>query len=167
MYSICLILSGLAFFLNGFLPLIEENDNKEIVVMNVIAGIITTAISIIGIFVAVDVATVFQYALLLLLGITNLYIAAICIWDLSEQSLGWFSAMLALISLAVGIYFIVIGNLLVGIYWLVIMFIWVAYFVSRALDVLQTASSWVIMLEGALALVLVSLLTLTQFITIF
>ena len=166
MYSICLILSGLAFFLNGFLPLIEENDNKEIVVMNVIAGIITTAISIIGIFVAVDVATVFQYALLLLLGITNLYIAAICIWDLSEQSLGWFSAMLVLISLAVGIYFIVIGNLLVGIYWLVIMFIWAAYFVSRALDVLQTASSWVIMLEGALALVLVGLLTLTQFITI-
>ena len=128
MYSICLIISGLAFFLNGFLPLIEENDNREIVVMNVIAGIITTIVSIFGLFVAVDTITTFLYLLLLLLGLTNLYIAAVCIWDLSEQSLGWFSAMLALITLAVGIYLLLTGNVILGFAYLVLMFIWLAYF---------------------------------------
>ena len=157
---------GLAFFLNGFLPLIEENDNREIVVMNVIAGIITTIVSIFGLFVAVDTITTFLYLLLLLLGLTNLYIAAVCIWDLSEQSLGWFSAMLALITLAVGIYLLLTGNVILGFAYLVLMFIWLAYFLSRGLDVLQTTSSWVIMLEGVIALVVVGLLILTGILVI-
>ena len=166
MYSICLIISGLAFFLNGFLPLIEENDNKEIVIMNVLAGILTTVFSVYGIFIAVDNITLLQYTLLLLVGLTNLYIAAVCIWDLSEQSLGWFCGMLALVALAIGIYLVLTGAIVLGISWLVVMFIWLAYFLSRALDVLQNASSWVIMLIGVIAFVVIGFLNLLRILVI-
>lgn len=166
MYSICLIISGLAFFLNGFLPLIEENDNKEIVIMNVLAGILTTVFSVYGIFIAVDNITLLQYTLLLLVGLTNLYIAAVCIWDLSEQSLGWFCGMLALVALAIGIYLVLTGAIVLGISWLVVMFIWLAYFLSRALDVLQNASSWVIMLIGVIAFVIIGFLNLLRILVI-
>lgn len=167
MFAICLIFSGIAFFLNGFLPLIDENDNNEIVIMNVLAGLIISFLCLYGIFVAVDTTTYLTYASLLLFGITHLFIAGICIWDLSEESLGWLSAILALIGLGLGIYYLLAGITLLGIAWLVWMLIWLAYFLSRALGVLKTASSWVIMLEGVICLVLVGMLLLTGTLAIF
>lgn len=161
MFAISLIFSGIAFFLNGFLPLIEENDNNEIVIMNVLAGLIVTTLSMYGIFLAVDTGTLLTYCTLLLFGITNLYVSAICIWDLSEQSLGWFSALIALITLVIGIYYVVIGNVALGVLWLIWMFIWASYFVSRALDKLHNTASYVIMFEGVIALVGVGILLLT------
>ena len=165
MFAVSLIFSGIAFFLNGFLPLVEENDNKEIVVMNVLSGIIVTVLSIVGIITSTVTGLYLAYSTLLLFGITHLYISAICIWDLSEQALGWFSALLAVITLAVGLYYIFGGNLMLGVMWLVWMLIWVAYFVSRALDVLHTASSWIIMLEGIIALCAVGILIITNFVS--
>ncbi len=161
MFAICLIFSGIAFFLNGFLPLIDENDNNEIVIMNVLSGLIISFLCIYGIFVAVDTATYLNYASLLLFGITHLFIAGVGIWDLSEESLGWLSLLLTIIALGLGIYFLMAGVSTLGFAWLIWMFIWLAYFLSRALGVLKTASSWVIMLEGVLALVLVGMLVLT------
>ncbi len=152
MFAISLIFSGIAMFLTGFLPLVDENDNNEIVVMNVIAGFIVSFISFYGIFVATDTATYLKYASLLLFGITNLYLASICIWDLSEESFGWFSALLTIIALGLGVYYLVAGSLLLGIMWLIWMFLWLAFFISRTIDALHTACSWVIMLIGVIGM---------------
>ena len=162
MFAIGLIFSGIAMFLNGFLPLIDENNNHEIAIMNVLSGIIISLLSLYGIFVAVDTATYLKYASLLLFGVTHLFISGICIWDYSEESLGWFSLLLTAIALILGIYYIIAGSLLLGIMWLIWMFIWLAYFVSRALDVLHTPSSWIIMLIGVLGLTGAGILLLTN-----
>ncbi len=153
MIAICLIFSGIAFFLNGFLPLIDQNDNNEIVIINVLSGFIVSILSMFGILTGVDGGIQLLYASTLLLGITHLYISAIAIWDLSEESLGWFSALIALITIALGVYYLVSGAMTLGFMWLIWSLIWVAYFVSRGLNVLKTASSWVIMLEGLVALI--------------
>ena len=108
MIAICLIFSGIAFFLNGFLPLIDENDNNETAVINVLAGVIVTILSTVGILTSLDGGVQLLYMFTLLLGITNLYVCAVDIWDISKSSLGWFSLLVALISIAFGIYFIYI-----------------------------------------------------------
>ncbi len=162
MFAISLIFSGIAMFLTGFLPLVDENDNNEIVVINVLAGFIVSFISIYGIFVSVDTASYLKYASLLLFGITHLYLASICIWDLSEESFGWFSLLLALLALALGIYYLVAGSLMLGILWLVWMLVWLAFFISRTIDALHTAASWVIMLGGIIALTGVGFALLTN-----
>ncbi len=166
MFAISLIFSGIAMFLNGFLPLVDENDNNEIVVMNVISGIIVSILSLYGIFTAVTTATLLQYASLLLFGITHLYLASICIWDLSEESFGWFSALLTIIALGLGIYYLTQGSMLLGVMWLIWMFIWLAFFISRALDGMHTTACWVIMLIGVIGLTVAGFLLLTNFITL-
>ena len=111
---------------------------------------------------AVDTATYLAYASLLLFAFTHLYISAIGIWDFDERTLGWLSALLAVIALVLGIHYLMMGSLLLGIMWLIWMFIWLAYFVSRALDVLHTVSSWVIMLIGIIGLCGAGILLLTN-----
>ena len=167
MFAICLIFSGIAFFLNGFLPLIDENDNNEIVVMNVISGLIISFLSIYGIFTAVDREIYLSYASLLFFGITHLFIAGVSIWDLSDKSLGWFSGILTLIGLGFAIHYFVIGSMMLAVTWLVWMILWLAYFISRAFDVLKTASCWIIMIEGLICLTLVGMLALTGTIVLF
>ncbi len=162
MFAIGLIFSGIAMFLNGFLPLVDENNNHEIAIMNVLSGIIVSLLALYGIFVSVDTATYLKFASLLLFGVTHLFIAGIAIWDYDEESLGWFSLLITAIALALGIYYLLAGSLMLGIAWLIWMFIWLAYFVSRALNVLHTASSWVIMLIGVLGLTGVGIMLLTN-----
>lgn len=166
MFAINLIFSGIAMFLNGFLPLTQENDNNEIVVMNVLAGFIVSILSIYGIFLAVDTSTYLGYASLLLFGITHFYLAAICIWDLSEESFGWFSAFVTVIALALAIYYFIAGNMMLAVLWLIWMFIWLSFFISRAIDTLHTAACWVILLVGAIGLSGVGLMTLFNFLTV-
>ena len=161
MIAICLIFSGIAFFLNGFLPLIDENDNNETAVINVLAGVIVTILSTVGILTSLDGGVQLLYMFTLLLGITNLYVCAVDIWDISKSSLGWFSLLVALISIAFGIYFIVTGALIDGIMFLVWSLLYIAYFISRGLDVLETPSNWVIMLEGLIPMVSVGILIFT------
>lgn len=164
MFAISLIFSGIAMFLNGFLPLVDENDNNEIVVMNVISGIIVSLLSIYGIFTALTTATLLQYTSLLLFGITHLYLASICIWNLSEESFGWLCALITLIALGLGIYYLIQGSMLLGIMWLVWMFIWLAFFISRTLDGMHTTANFVIMLIGIIGLTVAGFLILTNFI---
>ena len=57
MFEICLIFSGISLFLNGFLPLIQKDDNGEIVVMNVLSGVVIALISLYGILVASVIIT--------------------------------------------------------------------------------------------------------------
>ncbi len=161
MIAICLIFSGIAFFLNGFLPLIDENDNNETAVINVLAGVIVTILSTVGILTSLDGGVQLLYMFTLLLGITNLYVCAVDIWDISKSSLGWFSLLVALISIAFGIYFIVTGALIDGIMFLVWSLLYIAYFISRGLDVLETPSNWVIMLEGLIPMVSAGILIFT------
>lgn len=161
MIAICLIFSGIAFFLNGFLPLIDENDNNETAVINVLAGVIVTILSTVGILTSLDGGVQLLYMFTLLLGITNLYVCAVDIWDISKSSLGWFSLIVALISIAFGIYFIVTGALIDGIMFLVWSLLYIAYFISRGLDVLETPSNWVIMLEGLIPMVSAGILIFT------
>ena len=161
MIAICLIFSGIAFFLNGFLPLIDENDNNETAVINVLAGVIVTILSMVGILTSLDGGVQLLYMFTLLLGITNLYVCAVDIWDISKSSLGWFSLLVALISIAFGIYFIVTGALIDGIMFLVWSLLYIAYFISRGLDVLETPSNWVIMLEGLIPMVSAGILIFT------
>ena len=162
MFAISLIFSGIAMFLNGFLPIIDENDNNEIVIINVLSGLLISILSIYGIFTAVDTATYLAYASLLLFAFTHLYIAAIGIWDFSEQTLGWLSALITVIVIAIALHYLLMGSLLLGIMWLIWMIIWLAYFISRALDKLHRASSWVIMLVGVIALCGAGILLLTN-----
>ena len=154
MFEICLIFSGIALFLNGFLPLIDKNDNGEVTVMNVLAGIVIGLISLYGIFVVIDPINYLKIMALMLLSFLHLYISATYIWDLQEESLGWFSLIIALIFIGLGVYFMLSGNLMLGAMFVIWSLLFVAYFVSRGLNVLETVSSWVIMLEGALAFIL-------------
>lgn len=165
MFAVSLILSGIAFFLNGFLPLIDDNDNQETSVINTISGIIVTVIGFYGLITATLPLDYLLYGTAILFGITNLYVAAIGIWDLSESSFGWFSAVIALIMLAIGVYVIVTGSLLLGIFALIWMLMWAFYFISRALNVLKTPSSWVIMFVGIAAMVTVGVLLLNDIIS--
>ena len=158
MIAISLIFSGIAFFLNGFLPLIDENDNNENAVINVLSGVVVTVLSTFGILTSVDGGVQLLYTFTLLLGITNLYIAGVEIWDISRTSLGWFSLIVALILVAVGIYFLLAGAMLTGIMFMVWALLFVAYFISRGLDVLITPSNWVIMIEGVLPLITAGIL---------
>ncbi len=160
MFEICLIFSGIALFLNGFLPLIDKNDNGEVVVMNVLSGVIIALISLYGIFVVIDPVNYLKIMALMLLAFLHLYISATYIWDLQEESLGWFSAIIALIFIGLGVYFMFTGNMMLGAMFIVWSLLFIAYFVSRGLNVLQTVSSWVIMLEGLLAFTLPGVLIL-------
>lgn len=160
MFEICLIFSGIALFLNGFLPLIDKNDNGEVVVMNVLSGVIIALISLYGIFVVIDPINYLKIMALMLLAFLHLYVSATYIWDLQEESLGWFSAIIALIFIGLGVYFMLTGNMMLGAMFIVWSLLFVAYFVSRGLNVLQTVSSWVIMLEGLLAFTLPGVLIL-------
>ncbi len=166
MFEICLIFSGIALFLNGFLPLIDKNDNGEVVVMNVLSGIIIALISLYGIFVLIEPINYLKVMALMLLAFLHLYISATYIWDLQEESLGWFSAVIALIFIGLGAYFIFTGNMMFGAMLIVWSLLFVAYFVSRGLNVLQTTSSWVIMLEGLLAYLLPGVLILLNLVTL-
>ena len=166
MFEICLIFSGIALFLNGFLPLIDKNDNGEVVVMNVLSGIIIALISLYGIFVLIEPINYLKVMALMLLAFLHLYISATYIWDLQEESLGWFSAVIALIFIGLGAYFIFTGNMMFGAMLIVWSLLFVAYFVSRGLNVLQTTSSWVIMLEGLLAYLLPGVLILLNVIAL-
>jgi hypothetical protein len=161
MFTSSLILVGISMFLNGFLPIIDENDNNEIVVMNVISGILVTIFACFGILTSTDTATLLEYASLLLFSITNLYISAVGIWDLRETSLGWFALMIAIISMALGVYYMLNANFMFGVLWLIWSLIFVSYFVSRGVDVLHTASNYVILIEGAVFLVAVGILIFT------
>ena len=160
MFEICLIFSGIALFLNGFLPLIDKNDNGEVTVMNVLAGIVIGLISLYGIFVVIEPINYLKIMALMLLSFLHLYISATYIWDLQEESLGWFSLIIALIFIGLGVYFMLSGNLMLGAMFVIWSLLFVAYFVSRGLNVLETVSSWVIMLEGALAFILPGVLIL-------
>ena len=160
MFEICLIFSGIALFLNGFLPLIDKNDNGEVTVMNVLAGIVIGLISLYGIFVVIEPINYLKIMALMLLSFLHLYISATYIWDLQEESLGWFSLIIALIFIGLGVYFMLRGNLMLGAMFVIWSLLFVSYFVSRGLNVLETVSSWVIMLEGALAFILPGVLIL-------
>ncbi len=160
MFEICLIFSGIALFLNGFLPLIDKNDNGEVTVMNVLAGIVIGLISLYGIFVVIEPINYLKIMALMLLSFLHLYISATYIWDLQEESLGWFSLIIALIFIGLGVYFMLSGNLMLGAMFVIWSLLFVSYFVSRGLNVLETVSSWVIMLEGALAFILPGVLIL-------
>lgn len=160
MFEICLIFSGIALFLNGFLPLIDKNDNGEVTVMNVLAGIVIGLISLYGIFVVIEPINYLKIMALMLLSFLHLYISATYIWDLQEESLGWFSLIIALIFIGLGVYFMLSGNLMLGAMFVIWSLLFVAYFVSRGLNVLETVSSWVIMLEGVLAFILPGVLIL-------
>ncbi len=153
MFEICLIFSGIALFLNGFLPLINRNENGEAVVMNVISGIVIALISLYGIFVVIEPTNYLKIMALMLIAFLHLYISATYIWGFDEESLGWFSALIALIFIGLGVYFIITGNIMLGVAFMVWALLFVAYFVSRGLNVLETVSSWVIMLEGVLAFI--------------
>lgn len=153
MFEICLIFSGIALFLNGFLPLIDRNENGEVVVMNVISGIVIALIALYGIFVVIEPVNYLKIMALMLIAFLHLYISATYIWDLQEESLGWFSALIALIFIGLGVYFMLNGNMMLGAWFIIWSLLFVAYFVSRGLSVLETVSNWVIMLEGILAFV--------------
>ena len=153
MFEICLIFSGIALFLNGFLPLIDRNENGEVVVMNVISGIVIALIALYGIFVVIEPVNYLKIMALMLIAFLHLYISAMYIWDLQEESLGWFSALIALIFIGLGVYFMLNGNMMLGAWFIIWSLLFVAYFVSRGLSVLETVSNWVIMLEGILAFV--------------
>ncbi|MBR5439539.1 MAG: hypothetical protein IKV61_04920 [Clostridia bacterium] len=161
MIAICLILSGIAFFLNGFLPLIDESDNNETTIINVLSGIIVTVLSTIGILTSAVGSVQLLYLFTLLLGLTNLFVSAVDIWDISKSSLGWFSLLVALIAIAFGVYFIVIGAIIDGIMFLVWSLLFIAYFIAKGLDVLETPSNWVIMLEGLIPMVAAGILIFT------
>lgn len=160
MFEICLIFSGIALFLNGFLPLIDKDDNGEVVVMNVLSGVIIALISLYGIFVVIDPVNYLKIMALMLLAFLHLYISATYIWDLQEESLGWFSAIITLIFIGLGVYFMITGNMMLGAMFIIWSLLFVSYFVSRGLNVLQTVSSWVIMLEGLIAFTLPGILIL-------
>ncbi|MBO5851780.1 MAG: hypothetical protein J6R29_05570 [Clostridia bacterium] len=166
MIAISLILSGIAFFLNGFLPLINENDNNETSVVNVLSGFIVTILSTFGILTSVDGGVQLLYTFTLILGLTNLYVASVDIWDISKTSLGWFSAIVALIAIALGIYYLFSGATILGVMFIIWSLLYVAYFISRGLDVLETASNWVIMLEGIIPLIGAGILIFTGMITL-
>ena len=166
MFEICLIFSGIALFLNGFLPLIDKNDNGEVVVMNVLSGIIIALVSLYGIFVVIEPVNYLKIMALMLLAFLHLYISATYIGDLQEESLGWFSAVIALIFIGLGVYFMLSGNMMFGAMLLIWSVLFIAYFISRGLNALQTVSSWVIMLEGLLAFLLPGVLILLNVITL-
>ena len=166
MFEICLIFSGIALFLNGFLPLIDKNDNGEVVVMNVLSGIIIALVSLYGIFVVIEPINYLKIMALMLLAFLHLYISATYIWDLQEESLGWFSAVIALIFIGLGVYFMLSGNKMFGAMLLIWSVLFIAYFISRGLNALQTVSSWVIMLEGLLAFLLPGVLILLNVLTL-
>ena len=166
MFEICLIFSGIALFLNGFLPLIDKNDNGEVVVMNVLSGIIIALVSQYGIFVVIEPINYLKIMALMLLAFLHLYISATYIWDLQEESLGWFSAVIALIFIGLGVYFMLSGNMMFGAMLLIWSVLFIAYFISRGLNALQTVSSWVIMLEGLLAFLLPGVLILLNVLTL-
>ena len=166
MFEICLIFSGIALFLNGFLPLIDKNDNGEVVVMNVLSGVVIALISLYGIFVVIDPVNYLKIMALMLLAFLHLYISATYIWDLQEESLGWFSAIIALIFIGLGVYFMIAGNMMLGAAFIIWSLLFVAYFLSRGLNVLQTVYSWVIMLEGLIAFTLPGVLILLNVIAL-
>ena len=158
MFEICLFFSGIALFLNGFLPLIRKDDNGESVVMNVISGIVIALISIYGIFVVIEPTNYLKIMALMLLAFLHLYIAATHIWNLHTESLGWFSMLIFLIYIGLGIYFMLNSANMLGWAFIIWSILFLCYFISRGLNALKTASNWVIMLEGLLAFTLLGIL---------
>ncbi len=158
MFEICLIFSGISLFLNGFLPLIHKDDNGESVVMNVISGIVIALISIYGIFVVIEPTNYLKIMALMLLAFLHLYIAATHIWNLHTESLGWFSMLIFLIYIGLGVYFMLNDANMLGWAFIIWSLLFLCYFISRGLNACKTGSNWVIMLEGLLAFTLLGIL---------
>ena len=158
MFEICLIFSGVALFLNGFLPFIDKDHNGETVVMNVISGIVIALISIYGIFVVIEPTNYLKIMALMLLAFLHLYISACHIWNLHTESLGWFSALIFLIYVGLGIYFMLNGANMLGGAFLVWSLIFLCYFLSKGLNTMKNLSNFIIMLEGLIPFVLLGIL---------
>lgn len=165
MFTISLIFIGITTFLNGFLPLIDENNTREVTVMNVLTGLMVSIFAIFGIITAVDTNYIIQCGSLLLFAFTFLYIASSYIYDLDECGIGWFSAIIMVISIALGIYYVINANTLLGVLWLIWSLNWIAYFLSRGLNILKNPSNFVILLEGG-CLTVVGMLFLTGILAI-
>lgn len=160
MFEICLIFSGIALFLNGFLPLIRKDDNGESVVMNVISGIVIALISIYGIFVVIEPTNYLKIMALMLLAFLHLYIAATHIWNLHTESLGWFSMLIFLIYIGLGVYFMFNDANMLGWAFIIWSILFLCYFISRGLNAFKTASNWIIMLEGLIAFTLLGIMVI-------
>lgn len=158
MFSICLIFSGIALFLNGFLPLIRKDNNGETVVMNVISGIVIALISIYGIFVVIEPTNYLKIMALMLLAFLHLYISACRIWNLHTESLGWFSALIFLIYIGLGIYFMSLEQNMLGWAFIIWSILFLCYFLSRGLNCFKTFSNFIIMLEGLIPFTLLGIL---------
>ncbi|MBE5743341.1 MAG: hypothetical protein E7358_01325 [Clostridiales bacterium] len=160
MFEICLIFSGVALFLNGFLPLIKKDDNGETIVMNVISGIVIALISIYGIFVIIEPTNYLKIMALMLLAFLHLYISASHIFNLHTESLGWFSALIFLIYIGLGIYFISNQVNMLGWAFIIWSIVFLCYFISRGLNACKTISNFIIMLEGLIPFTLLGIMIL-------
>lgn len=164
MFQISLIIIGITLFLNGFLPLIQENDNGEIAVMDVLAGIFLSVTSVSAIIDGT--ADILISASMLLFAFTLLFIAAVSIFDLSEASFGWFCLPVTLLALSLGIIYIMAGSIILGVLWLVWMLIWLFYFLSASLNVLTTAKNYIMIFEGIIAFITVAVLSFSGILVI-
>ncbi len=134
MLSVALIFVGITLITNGIF-LLRKEDVKTFLPLN----IITAAVLIVGNFIELSKATtVLQYTNVtsgFLFGFTYALIAATLYFKLSEKVNGWYSFMVAVYAIAMGIFSLYGGLLNYGILWFAWSILWASTFFENILKI--------------------------------
>ena len=153
--GLVLLFVGAVLCLNGAWMFGRIAD-REIILINVLVGIITSAAAFRTAFGAdADISAVKSAALTLLFSVTYLWFAANRAFDLDGRGLGWFSLFVAVTVVPVCVQGLFMADSILGV-WLAISWgiwavLWFMFFLLLTLNRrIQTATAWVTLLSGVL-----------------
>lgn len=165
MLPISLIFIGIALVMNGIV-LWRKADYVVLTVINLFTGLLLVYFNLYNITVG-DPDNMVAYFGGLLFGLTFLVIAFDCMFDGDANWTGWFSMLATLCSLAISIFYFVVGEYAYGALWIVWMFIWLFAFIGFAVfKRFQPITYLMFIAQGALATGLVGMLIIFNAINI-
>lgn len=144
---------GAVLFLNG-LWLMGKIDDREIVVINVVSGLVAAGVVIQGAFgTGADLASTRAAALTLMFSATYLWVAYNRVVNVDGRGLGWFSLFVAVTTVPVFLRAIASAGSASDVWlagnWLIWGVLWFMYFLLLAMqrDILRQ-TAWVTLLAG-------------------
>ena len=158
MFGITLILTGIAFALNGVVALCNW-DRRGLATVNTLIGLFLVITNTYFLFGSVDETTSLIYFGELLFGFTLLFMASDIIWGTDKKALGWFSIMVAVCAITLAVYFILTDVVFLGILWAVWSLIWVFLFAGfGATGRYKNATFYCFIFQGVVTLMAVGFL---------
>ena len=166
MFGITLILTGIAFALNGVVALCNW-DRKGLATINTLVGLFLVITNTYFLTVSTSETNTIVYFGELLFGITLLFMASDIIWGGDKRALGWFSIMVAVCAITIALYFILTDVVFLGVLWAIWSLIWVFMFAGFGTGAKFTRSTYYcFVFQGVVALLAIGFLELMDVINV-